>query len=239
MNESKNGANEKLDGNEVSLSSKSKLVGWLDNFWFHYKWPVIIGVFFLIILIIGIVQIVQRDEHDVCVTFAGPANIDPNESLEIQSELAKLVPNDYTGDNKKLAKFTSYSVFTEEDFKGELESTQNTQQNTTNKKNFDDYVNSGECSIFFVSPYFYENFKTHDRLQSMEFILGKDKASSLSEDGYGIKLSDLGISDIEAFDVLPEDTYVCILKPYIYGESSKEDRYSNSIEYFKAIVNFG
>ncbi len=230
---------EKLDGENIDISGKSKILSKLDNFWFHYKWVVIIGAFFLVVLIVGLVQIFGRTETDAAVTFAGPAYISPNQCADIETELAKILPEDYTGDGDKIVKFSNFTVYYESDLEGKDSSEIDLSQNTANKSNYDDYVSSGECSIYFVGGEFYKNFVTHDRLQSMSDIFGENLPEGVTQDGYGVRLGDLPIYKLDAFKVMPEDTYICLTKPYIYGESSKADRYAEMIEYFKAIVNFG
>lgn len=240
MNEQKeNQINEKLDGENVSLTDKSKLLTKLDNFWFHYKWVVIIGAFFVLVLIVGLVQILGRTETDAAVTFAGPAYISPNDCAAIETELGKILPEDYTGDGKNTVKFSNYTIYYESDLEGKDTSSIDMSQNSTNKSNYDDYVSSGECSIYFVGSELYKNFLTHERLQSMSDIFGENLPQGTAEDGYGVRLGDLPIYQLDAFKVLPEDTYICLTKPYIYGESSKADSYAEMTEYFKAIINFG
>lgn len=240
MNERKdlNITDEKIDGDGVDIISKNKFLTKLDNFWFHYKWPVIIGAFFLIVFIIGVVQIFSREQNDVAVTFAGPAYVSPNQSEEIKAELAKILPEDYSGDGKKIVKFQTYSIYSEDEI-ASLGGDIDLSQNSTNRSNYDDYLNAGECSIYFISGYLFDNLKTHNRLQSMSDIFGEELPEGVTDDGYAVRLKDLPIYEIDAFKALPEDTYVCLTKPYIYGESSKSDTYKQMIEYFKAIVNFG
>ncbi len=240
MNQNKeNIVDEKLEGDSVSVVSKSKLLSKLDNFWYHYKWVVIIGAFFLVVLIVGIVQIFNRTAIDAAVTFAGPAYISPNQCAAIETELGKIIPEDYTGDGNKTVKFSNYTIYYESDLNG-IDSTQiDLSQNTTNKSNYDDYVSSGECSIYFVGSEFYKNFVAHERLQSMGDLFGDELPEGMTADGYGVRLGDLPIYELDAFKVMPADTYICLAKPYIYGESSKAGTYAEMIECFKAIVNFG
>ena len=239
MNENKEYQTDKLDGDSISIGEKSKLISKLDNFWFHYKWPVIIGAFFLIVFIIGLVQIVGRSESDAAVTFAGPAYISPNDCAAIESELSKIMPKDYTNDGKKTVKFSSYTIYYETDLEGKDTSKIDLSQNSSNKTNYESYVSSGECSIYFVSETMYNNFVTYERVQAMSDVFGEDLPEGVTSDGYAVRLGDLPIYQLDAFRVMPEDTYVCLTKSYLYGESSKADRYAEMVELYKAIINFG
>lgn len=236
MSENRENLNEKLDA-DTSISHSSGFIKKIDNFWFHYKWPVIIGAFFLIIFIIGVVQIAAREETDGVVAFAGPANITPNQSLAIQEDLATVMPYDNTGDGKKITKFKAFSCHSEDDAK-KIEGGVDTQQNAANYKDFNSYFSSGECCIYFLGKDNYERMVNNGRLQSMSDIFGEDTPEGTEESGFGVKISELGIYELDSFRVLPEDTYVCLSKPLIHGESSKKDNYTHMTEFFKAIVNY-
>lgn len=228
----------KLEAGEIKVGKKSKVLVWLENFWFHYKWPVIIGVFFAVVLIVGLVQIFSRTSADAYVAYAGNGYISAEESENIRAELSRLLPEDINGDGDKHTTFRTYTVYSEDDIKG-AGSDIDLSQNSTNKSNYESYMNSGECSIFFVSGSLLDNLIQHDRLKSMSDVFGTDMPRGVTDDGYAVRLGDLPIYELEAMRAMPEDTYICLLKPYIYGESSKADNYANAEEYFKAIVGFG
>ena len=41
---------DKIDSSNIVISEKSKALSWLDNFWYHHKWKVIIITSFAIFL---------------------------------------------------------------------------------------------------------------------------------------------------------------------------------------------
>lgn len=237
-NKKKDTGDGKLCADGIKIEGQSKALKWLENFWFHYKWPVIIGVFFAVVLTVGLVQIFSRTSADAYVAYAGNGYISAQESENIRAELSKLLPEDINGDGDKHTTFRTYTVYSEDDIKGDG-SNIDLSQNSTNKSNYESYMNSGECSIYFVSGYLLENLVQHDRLKSMSDIFGDSLPQGVTDDGYAVRLGDLPIYELDAMRVMPEDTYVCLLKPYIYGESSKADSYAASERYFKAIVGFG
>ena len=55
-------------GTELSFGKKA--LKWLDNFWYHYKWPTIIAAFFIAVFAICIAQAVTRSEYDMYVRYA-------------------------------------------------------------------------------------------------------------------------------------------------------------------------
>ena len=46
---------------------QSPFLKWLDNYWYHYKWPTIIISFFAIVLIVVIAQMVNRPKYDIVI----------------------------------------------------------------------------------------------------------------------------------------------------------------------------
>jgi len=240
---------EKLDVEDIKLTRKSKLWSKLDNFWFHYKWPVIIGAFFAIILIIGLVQIIGKDDKDNVVVFAGPAQITPNQCAQIEQELSKILPDDLSDDDKKSVAFKSYAIYSEEEFKlaneaetlanGQYDTVVTTSQNSANYKDYDDYLQTRECSIYFVSPDRYDNFKTYNQVCHMSEIFGENIPDGMMEDGYGFMLGQLPLYQIDAFQVMPANTIVCLLKQPVVGSSSDDETYESMEKFFKAIINFG
>ena len=62
--------NEKLHGSDIDVKLSNPFFKWLDNFWYHHKWKVIIIAFFAIVIAVGVVQMVNKEECDVEVTVA-------------------------------------------------------------------------------------------------------------------------------------------------------------------------
>ena len=56
---------EKLEQSEIRITSQSKTVGWLDNYWYHYKWHTIIFIFVVTLLIFMITQCMQVKKNDI------------------------------------------------------------------------------------------------------------------------------------------------------------------------------
>ena len=77
----------------------------------------------------------------------------------------------------------------------------------------------------------------NQRVQKLTDIVGIVPDGAVDE--YGVRLGDTEIYKYyQVLQVLPEDTIVCLLYPYVYGQSSNEEFYQNTKEMFKAIVTF-
>ena len=82
----------------------SKFLKWLDNYWYHYKWPTIIVAFFLIIGTISIVQLANKETYDAYVMYVGGEEIPDTKYYDILQSL-KAVSSDYDEDKKHTINF--------------------------------------------------------------------------------------------------------------------------------------
>lgn len=250
--------NEKLNGTDIKV--EGKFSKWLENYWYHYKWPTIIVSFFVIVVLVCTIQMCTKESEDISVVYAGPVLLSSSEMSALEDVLNFVMPEDFDGDGKKTSVFMNYHIYSEEQIKDaesnreeqiedyienegsyivptEAPAQINRHYNTTNYKNFIQYIQTGNSSIYFLDPYVYEDLKKDERIMKLSDALGYEVEASL--DGYGIKLSELGIYDAyAAVRVIPDDTVVCILKPLIAGKNSKEEMYAREKDMFRAIVEF-
>lgn len=66
---------------------------WLENYWYHYKWPTIIVAFFLFVAVIGIVQMADRTNNDALFMYVGDDYISETQYHEINKALEKITPD--------------------------------------------------------------------------------------------------------------------------------------------------
>ncbi|MCQ2386413.1 MAG: hypothetical protein MJ078_07060, partial [Clostridia bacterium] len=105
----------------------------------------------------------------------------------------------------------------------------------TQFSNFNQFVTTGESSIFFCSPYIYGVLSERGCLAKLKDVLGHEVDSSA--DGYGVALKDTALYlDEPVLAFLPEDTVVCMMVPFAWGSSAKEEYYANAKEMFRTIV---
>ena len=222
---------EKYEGREIR--TQSKLLAWLDNYWYHYKWHTIIIGFFLMVGIVCFVQCGTAEKYDVVVCFSGNAVFDEaTEHVGLEKVLSDICPFDADQNGVKKTIFTTISVFNEdqlkshftyydpalgEDYFDKEAMNQYLPRNTENAKNISSYVMTGDCAVWFVSPYVYETYF-------------KDLITE------SIKLSDTALyKNFDAVKVMPEDTLVVLLRP-VFGEYSKDEAYAQAEAYYRAIV---
>ena len=235
--------NEKLQKAEIYTDNKA--LKWVENFWYHNKWLVLIVSFFVIVLVVCTLQTCSKKEEDIKITYAGPAYLSVEHIANIESVFEYVMPEDFDKNGEKDASLLVYQTYSEEQIK-EIEAQTDADgrggyvdrnHSSTNYENFYKYIQTGDSAICLVDASIYENLKKNDRLLELSSALGYSCDSS--PDGYGIKLGDLEIySAYGALRELPEDTVLCILRPLWMGKTSKADKYDCEKAMLRAMVEF-
>lgn len=243
MKERRNTDKEYTEGISVE---KSKFLKWLDNYWYHYKWVMVIVAFFLIVGIICTAQMCGREKEDLIVVYAGRNTLSVEEQSNLARALEAVAPEDFDGNGDKNIAVTTYSILSEEQIK-EIQSETDEEgkslfvDNSYNSKQYETYSNyimTGESSVLFLDPWLFENLRSADRLATVEDIIGYVPDSAYGE--YGVRLGDTKLYETYGvMQLLPEDTVICILRPYVAGNSSKEEYYARETAMFEALVTFG
>lgn len=245
---------DKLGGSDIVISPKSKVLSWLDNFWYHHKWKVIIIAFFAIFLIVGIVQMTNKTEADITVTVATHTIYYKENVNALESDLLSLMPSDRNGDGQKIINLKTYKIYSESELKAANEAETDEDGNPViyadeayNKEQiqqFNSFIGTGECSIVILSEYMYKDVVARrtdvSLLISMSEIYGDDLPEGVMTDGYGIRLKDIEAYDYFAsFGTIPDDAVICIMRPFVFGNKGSEQKNQFAIDYFKSIVSFG
>lgn len=217
---------------EQGIQVQSKFLKWLDNYWYHYKWHTILIGFFAFVMIVCFVQCSTAEDHDVTVCFSGNEIFLENEYAEIKKVLGDVCPFDANQDGDNTAAFKTISAFSGEQLEAQftyyyeetdewkLDKDGMNLYRSTNVENIDNvrsYVMTGDCAIWFVSPFIYEEcFK--------ELITET------------VKLSETVLyRDYDVIKLMPEDTLVVLLRP-VMGAYSKDQAYKQAESYYRAIV---
>ncbi len=219
---------------EISVES-SKFLRWLDNFWYHYKWPTIGIAFALVVVLVCVLQTCSKEKYDLTLVYAGPVSLDAEEVLGAEQALEAVMPADFDGDGEKNLALSRYAVYSKEQITvlEEQGLSINRQVNTSEYENYSNYILTGEASVYLIDPWLYESLKSADRLCPMEQV----GVSGPSEDGFGVRLGDTAAyQKYELLKAFPEDTMVCLLRQQVIGKNHDDAHYANEIAMFGALV---
>ena len=219
---------------------KSPLRLWLENYFYHYKWVTIFGVFFLIVAIICIVQAVKNDSYDSYVMYAGPCELSHKEVLDIRNELEEFV-GDKDGDGEINVAMRELFVMSPDEIKSFEEENEGYEANVTlisnNMQVFDQEILSGEATICLLSPFLFERVcEAEGFLPATEYI-GDSDVTLYNE--YGVLLSSTEFGKLGAFDKLPDDTIFCVRRvstiASLFGKKEAERNHAHNLAAARAM----
>ena len=196
-------------------------------------------------------QCSSRQKYDVNITFAGAKILNNTEQEGLCSALEAVMPADFDGNGAKAVQLVTYGIFAEEELL-QLYSSVNSEgvrvvdqfaygnarkQSVDEGTSFSTYVKTGECAVWFVSPYVYETYNLSLLAAPLADVFGSQPESAADE--FTVRLGDTAFYRYySVVRVLPEDTLILLTQPYIYGKTHNENTYADFREMFKAIVEF-
>lgn len=237
----------------VSLTETSTAIRKLDNFWYHYKWPVIVTVFFAAVLVIGVVQFFTRPQYDSFITIATHYRMNSAEYADFEALITNVLPEDFDGNGEKSINIIIYQYYSEEEIEearaeyarpneyGETDRFQiNLQYNSTEYKNFNDHTITGETSVYIISPALYQRLLENDRLMPLaELYPDGELPEGARSDGVGINLKSTDFYRYNAAaQVIPDTAILCLHRPTVGGRSSNKTTYEHEKEFFRAIADY-
>ena len=201
--------NEKMPSGEISY--ENRLTKWFSNYWYYYKWPVIIGAFFLMVFLVCAVQMCTKESPDVNVIYAGSHSFEQKGSGEVASAFSALIPEDYNGDGRKTAVVANLLVYSAEQIKASQEAAAEEGNSLVvnagffaqEKQKFSQLLMSGEYSIVLVEDWIYEELKGTDIFLPLAEVVGQTPEAAY--DANAIRLADTAFGRyFPALTELPE-----------------------------------
>ncbi len=209
--------NDKLEAGEVGLRrggkieageirEQSKFLKWLDNYWYHYKWPTIFVAIALVAVIIIVAQMTERKEYDFQYVYAGPTKLSVQDTEEMGEVLAGLARGEKFPSPEVAV--TAYYLKAQSQVTPDDNDTAQLLQ--TNREAFRGQVLSGNALIFFMDPLFYaeQGEESIGLLPVREYLPDLPDSALIGE--YGLRLDATVLHEHECFQRLPKDTVVCL-----------------------------
>ncbi len=247
---------QKLSDDGVEIVEQSPILRWLDNFWYHYKWTVIIVAFFLLVLIVCITQMFSDPVYDINITYSGPYGFGMSDANAMYHDLSTALPQDINGDGGKYAGFIRYQIYSEEEIEAEwkqveearriaeaagedpsdIQSSINLSYNSTQYTQFRNALMTGQCYVYLCSPFIYEEMKASGRVCRIADVT--DDLPAHLHDEYTVLLKDTKLwESSDVMQMLPEDTVICLLNeiPQLFSQN-EAGTYEAAIEVFVSLI---
>ena len=240
-----NEGHEKIEGGEIVV--ENRFLRWLDNFWYHNKWTVIVVGFFLIIGVIGFVQCASNKQSDLIVTYTGDYAMSEEERQRLLTVLESLTLKKKDGVGRQSVKLNNYLIydpeklkeaFTDEDGELYLMGYNNTlAESKKSLQAFDSYVGTGDSALYLISEYAYGlRPDLGVMMRPLDTLCGENRPESAYDD-YAIRLADTAFyryyQGILGF--IPKDTLLLMPAKTVFTD---EQDYANYEALWHAIVEF-
>lgn len=223
----------------------------LANYWYHYRWPTLIGVVLLAFATVCMIQITSKTEADIYILYAGPASLTPEGITSIQNDFA-VFDNDRNGDGKHVVSLLDLVVYTEAqmaELKAEAEENGeaiqfNESMIRQERERFSSEIMIGDSLLCLLDPHMYESVHDAGGFQPLSEILTDIPAGVEVYDDCAVVLSstDFGkyFSGVSNF---PADTLLCVRRTNTlqgtFGSREKAEALQKyHADLFKSIVTY-
>ena len=224
----------------------SKVLKWLDNFWYHYKWHVIVVAFFVVVFGVSTAQMISKDSVDSYVMYAGPSAFTPNEISEIRN-VFEIVSPDSNDDGEKYVEFVDITYLSDAKLmenkklaeEGGIEYKPNMEFVYNSREKYRIQLAAGDAYLVLVDPETYMMDYGTGMFEKLEDIGIKTEKAY---DEYSIRFKDTEFgSYFPIFNRIPDDTLICFRAMTVTAKArgKKEiQKYDNQLELFKEILAY-
>ncbi len=193
-----------------------KKASWIENFWYHHKFAVLSVAFFVLIVVVGAVQLFNKVTPDIYVMYSGPAVIDATVNQEMNDAFGNIM-NDCNNDGKLAVRIMSSVYYTA----GEKETIINTaksqnldyifneEYNNDQKENFTSELMAGNSIVCFLSEGAYEEVKDLGIFIPLEEYLSDIPGYAMDEYALYFKETEFA-KYFPAFDSIPDNTVMVL-----------------------------
>lgn len=212
----------------------SKIGEFFENIWYHYKWLILIVLTLGSLMIIGIVQMIEKGDPDVHILFIGQNYITAEGRKEAEKSLSKVIP-DYNGDGKVSMDLVELTVTT---IPGQSYDYVYQQDAMTR---FETEIRAGMSTVFIVEESFYDKITKLGLAAPLSVVFGEGKVPENAFDEFSFRLRDLDIAEEAGFSRFPRESYVCIRHSPENDEinySRTMEDYEHNLDFFKKAVEY-
>jgi len=145
---------------------------------------------------------------------------------------SRYLSDDLNHDGKKEVDVRFYSVYSEDEIKqkiadGESVSTAALSQTASEYRT---YVTTGDTAVCILSPDLFAEMVAYDRLSTLTLADGSVVT--------GVRVGETSFYlQNEASAVIPSDWYICLLRPYVYGNTGKAAQYAAMQDIVLAMIS--
>lgn len=247
MNEN---STEKLGGDIVL--PKNKFTRWLDNFWYHYKWHTIIGLFIIITVTVCTLQMCGKEKSDIYILYSGGYEIERKSDGDIPeyntiSASFNRTLKDYDEDGTVAVSLKDLFMLSSSEIE-EAEKSGDFEVNYTllsdNKQVLYDTLMYSDYYLCFLSKAIYDEYKTVDGIEMFATLYEFTDENTDVEfyTSSAVLLSSTDFYSLPGICNLPSDTVICLRNVSAFAEhfnkSGNEKAFNNAKDAIETILNY-
>ena len=224
----------------------------LENFWYHYKWHTIAGVFVLIVSSILLFQLFTKKSYDINIIYAGEKSIsqtslsgDGVTELSILTRAIESVAEDYNNDGIVRFNLHNLMIMSAEEYNSAVSNITDPMKKATleseiqaNRNTLNDLMYSGYYLYFFSEDIFREHDGDESIFADIRSYVKEGAEYSYASDR-GIYISSLPIYETTDLSMLPADTVVCLRLPGVFDSNSGGNKYELSERLLRSLLSYG
>ncbi len=237
-----------LGGDEKTEQEEPVKVDKLANFWHYNKAKILIGGAFFIILAISLVQLINRQNPDVSILYAGPDYITPNASREFCSTVG-LLTGDMNGDGREYVRLEDLVYMSDGQIEEYIEAAKaenvdaavDTLKNKEVADRFVFEVFGGDAMLLILAEDQYEMVKEGGGFERLDSLYETIPDGAI--DDYGIRFNETQFCRFfDSAKVFPEDAVIALrtipTASALTGKKRYEKLHAIAEEAFRKIVDF-
>lgn len=205
----------------------------IENYWYHYKWQTLLGLFGLVVFSVCLVQCAGRETPDAMIMYAGNYKIADDYR---EKSLESIMKEDYNGDGKKSVDVFQLVInIVEKDGKYEIF---DPVSQSEEMQRVEIELATGDSVIYLLHPYIYEQYR--GMFRPLSEVL--DEVPAYAVDDTGIPVSELISYMQTTLNFYPENSILCLRRERTEDSlmSKKDDHeyYENNVKFFRDIVKY-
>lgn len=238
-----------LEKNEISEEPEEPVkIDRLANFWHYNKVKIIISAAFIVIFGVALIQLINRQNPDISILYAGPDYISPNDCDAFCGTLESMM-DDYNGDGRKYVQVEDLVFMSDGQIDEYLAAAQADDESAvvdrlTNKETKDRFLNevfAGDAMIMILAEDQYEEIAESKAFVPLEDVFGYIPEGAV--DGYGIRFSETCFSKFySTAKLFPEDAVIALrtvpTASFFTGKARAEKMHVWHEDAFRRIIEF-
>lgn len=197
---------------EIYPCPKMNFRQWVANFWYYYKWFVMLGLVFASLIGIATVQYFTKSDPDLSLLYVGPSDVSDAVCKKMITTTESSI-YDVNGDGETSAALQTFVLLSDYDM---LTSGQKIQA-MEEYQGYSDEILSGDGAVLLLDEYFYSELAQNGALVNLYEIYSELPSSAV--DSFGLRLGSTPLYKKDGFSSLPADTIVCLKYSAVVGKA--------------------